>query len=393
MQIQAVGAQALLQRAKAEIGRILFTDLEQLLQQTREGVVRALLVMRGAAAAEPRDPMALASLHQQMQEPGLADAGLPGQQDRLAGALAGALQPLEQRAQHLVAAHGRRETAGQGDVEAATGPGLAQRPIEDHLAALQGTGPDRLALEEAPHQPVGRVAQSHRVGIGTLLDGGRDVRREPERQLLASRADAHAARRDLARVNAQAYGDLGHFFGVPIANLALYDPHDSESCVDRPPRAILLGLGIAEVHQQTVAQVLGHVPAVTLDGLFAGLVVALEQLAILLWVELGGQPGRAHDVAEHHGDLSKLGVIRGRRGSKRGSTLTAELEARRNLDPTLRTCHRGPRARIIPRWAASLNSRGWSSVAIGPDSGQYRDRRSHVRALERRLPERDAPRG
>ena len=62
-------------------------------------------------------------------------------------------------------------------------------------------------------------------------------------------------------------------------------------------------LGIAKVHQQAVAQILCNIPVEALDDLGAGLLVRAYDVTPVFRVELPGQAGRVHQVAEQHREL------------------------------------------------------------------------------------------
>jgi hypothetical protein len=71
---------------------------------------------------------------------------------------------------------------------------------------------------------------------------------------------------------------------------------------------VLVRLGIAKIHQQAVAQILRNIPVETLDHLGACLLVRAHDVAPVFRIELPGQAGRVHQVAEQHRELPALGV-------------------------------------------------------------------------------------
>jgi hypothetical protein len=77
-----------------------------------------------------------------------------------------------------------------------------------------------------------------------------------------------------------------------------------------PLGVIFMGRGIAEVHQQPVAQVLGNVALIALDHCGTGLLISLYHLPQIFRVKLGGERGRAYQVTEQHRELAPLGVYR-----------------------------------------------------------------------------------
>src|SRR5262245_54582475 len=126
-----------------------------------------------------------------------------------------------------------------------------------------------------------------------------------------------------------------------------------------------MGLGIAEVNQQSVADVAGQVALKAADRFRAGLLIGEHHLAQAFGVGPFGERGRAHQVTEHHGELASFGYVLPRlspfwdsgprtlgseplpsldvgRGTvdftgERSGTGATELEPGRVLKPALRT--------------------------------------------------------
>src|SRR5215475_13529752 len=95
--------------------------------------------------------------------------------------------------------------------------------------------------------------------------------------------------------------------------------HGSKNAQPRPYCSlgvIFMGLGIAEVHQESIPQELGNVSVKTLDDVRTNSVIGTDHLPILFGVELRGQVGGIDQVAEHDGELTAFRV-RGLRGSWR----------------------------------------------------------------------------
>ncbi len=66
--------------------------------------------------------------------------------------------------------------------------------------------------------------------------------------------------------------------------------------------------GVAEVHQHTVTQILGHEAAKAGDLVGNGRLIVEHDLARVLQVEPRSKGGGADQVAEHDGDLASLGL-------------------------------------------------------------------------------------
>ena len=77
-----------------------------------------------------------------------------------------------------------------------------------------------------------------------------------------------------------------------------------------PLGVVFVRLGIAKVHQQAIAQILRNIPVKALDHRGAGLLVGPHHVAPVFRVELPGQAGRVHQVAEQHRELAAFGLWR-----------------------------------------------------------------------------------
>src|SRR5215813_10713371 len=75
-------------------------------------------------------------------------------------------------------------------------------------------------------------------------------------------------------------------------------------------RIIFMGMGIAEIDEQTVTQELGNVPVIAANHLRTGGLVGTYHVPVLFGVELGGKPCGIDQVAEHHGELPTFRVRR-----------------------------------------------------------------------------------
>ena len=78
-----------------------------------------------------------------------------------------------------------------------------------------------------------------------------------------------------------------------------------------------MGLGIAEVHQQAIAEVLGNMAVKALDDLGTGGLIGPHHGAEVFRIELTRQRRRVHQVTEQDGELAAFGV-RGRRRGRCG---------------------------------------------------------------------------
>ena len=79
----------------------------------------------------------------------------------------------------------------------------------------------------------------------------------------------------------------------------------------RPRRIIFVGLGIAEVDEQTIAEILRDMPVKTGDYLGAGVLIGLHHLLQVFGVKLCRERGRADQVTEEHRELAPFRRWRG----------------------------------------------------------------------------------
>jgi hypothetical protein len=69
-------------------------------------------------------------------------------------------------------------------------------------------------------------------------------------------------------------------------------------------------LGIAEVHEEPVTEQLSDMPIVALDNFGTDPLICPHHITPVFRVELAGQLGGVHEVAEHHGELPSFRVGR-----------------------------------------------------------------------------------
>jgi hypothetical protein len=90
--------------------------------------------------------------------------------------------------------------------------------------------------------------------------------------------------------------------------------------VHGPLGVVFVGLRIAKVHQQAIAQILGDIPIKALQHFNTGRLIGQHDLAQVFRVELTGEAGGVGQVTEQHRELAALGLRR-TRGSKGRRTL------------------------------------------------------------------------
>ena len=88
----------------------------------------------------------------------------------------------------------------------------------------------------------------------------------------------------------------------------LHGVQDAQARAHGPLGVVFVGLGVAKVHQQPIAQILGDSPVKALEHLDASGLIGEHHLAEVFRVELTGEADRVHEVAEQHRELAPFGV-------------------------------------------------------------------------------------
>ena len=71
---------------------------------------------------------------------------------------------------------------------------------------------------------------------------------------------------------------------------------------------VFVRLGIAEVDQQAIAEVLGNVAVKALDHVSAGGLIGTYHLAVVFRVKLPGERSRVHQITKQHRELPTFGL-------------------------------------------------------------------------------------
>jgi hypothetical protein len=274
-------------------------------------VQRAAAVVRGALQSLEASCGRRGARPQLLAQARLADARFAREQQRLALAVAGARQALQQQREFALAADEGRQRAGGPRVEAAGddalaehAPGLERRavtPADPPAARLDVEGAcdeaPRLGRDQdltgfgqplQPHRETGRLAAGDRLGrAGT----GRCLADHDE---AGGDADARLQRRPLRR--RQRADGLDR----------------RERGAHRPRRVVLVRAGVAEPDHHAVAEQLRDVAVEGGDRRGHRVAVGAEQPAQVLGVEPHRQRGGADQVADHHGEVAALVVVRAR---------------------------------------------------------------------------------
>ena len=196
--------------------------------------------------------------------------------------------------------------------------------------ALEVPGPEIPELEEIAEKLSRAFRNNHSIRLGNGLQPGGKVRRLAHNRLLLGRPRAdevpnhHKPGRDPdthLQGRSGRGGELRHRLdeGKP-------GPHGALGI-------ILVGLGIAEIGEHSVAHVLGNESTVALDQHRAAALIVTNDSPQVLGIEPGRQGGRADKVAEHHGEVTAFsGVLWPRLGhsggGRRDRVITCELPDR-----------------------------------------------------------------
>jgi hypothetical protein len=74
---------------------------------------------------------------------------------------------------------------------------------------------------------------------------------------------------------------------------------------------IFVGVGIAEVHEETIAQKFSDVPVISLDDFSTNRLISMDNFPVLFRIELGREFRGVHEITENHGQLPSFRVRRG----------------------------------------------------------------------------------
>ena len=243
----------------------------------------------------------------------LADAGLAAQGDHLAFTVERALPAIGEHRHFGIAADQGADLAGVRRRETPF-----RRADADHAR-------DRYRLDDALERMFAKLADFESpaenaprrrrdgdlIGSGEPLDAGGDIGRLADRQF-GNRGIARAGLADHHRAGGDADADLQRRRGGDILDRA----NDVERGAHRPLGAVLVGDRPAEIGHQAVAEILRDVAVIALDHPTAHALVRRHEITQVSRIELFGQRRRAHQVAEHHGDLAPLGLARRWRGHR-----------------------------------------------------------------------------
>jgi len=88
---------------------------------------------------------------------------------------------------------------------------------------------------------------------------------------------------------------------------------DTQACSYRSLGIVFMGLGIAEVHQESIPQELSNVTVIASNHLNAGDLISTDHVPVVFGIELAGECGRIDEITKHHRELPSFRVGRCRR--------------------------------------------------------------------------------
>jgi hypothetical protein len=186
--------------------------------------------------------------------------------------------------------------------------------------AFERLRPERLTHKIAVDQVGGRRADHDHIRGRQALEACRNVRRLLYGELFLPPTTADLADHHQPGVDAEPHSQTDP---VRLLQAHIQRPHGldhPEPAADGPLDSVFMGVGIAEVHQQAIAEVLGNVAVKALDDLGTGGLIGPHHGAEVFRIESTRQHRRVHQVTKQDGELaafSARGWRRGRRGEDR----------------------------------------------------------------------------
>ncbi|MCY1266955.1 hypothetical protein D9M70_153810 [compost metagenome] len=240
-----------------------------------------------------------------MEQPRLADPGLPHHRDDLPVSGGGLVQRQVQRLQFGCAAHEAGQAAVRCHLQA-----RAQCPQTKHFIDRERLGDafelglsQRLELEVPLRELVGGFAHENGRGRGHRLHPRSNVDRVPHRVIVGVQVVlADRAHDYLARVDAHPDLQRDALLQPQLVAVPVHCLLHAQRRVQRALGMVLMGDGRAEQREDAVAQRLGHVALVVMHGLHHQLDDGGNQAVCLFRVPVVDQCGRARHVGKQHGD-------------------------------------------------------------------------------------------
>ena len=245
--------------------------------------------MRRAEIAQPNRPLGFEPLLQCRSNPGLADAGLTGNQHNLTFAVLGLGPSSQQQLDFLVAADERAQCRRTQCLETALDRALAQHLRGQYRLGqpLDRDSPEIAVVEKIANQPPRAFCDQHRVRWRHFLETGCQVRRLADNPALL-----RLARADQIADDDEAGGDADP--ARQRGGIAL-QPADAVDQRQTGPYCLLgimlMRLRIAEIGKDAVSHILGDIAPKPGDDLSHGGVISAEHLPQIFRIEARCQRG------------------------------------------------------------------------------------------------------
>src|SRR6516165_10921615 len=132
-------------------------------------------------------------------------------------------------------------------------------------------------------------------------------------------------------------------------------------------------LGVAKINEYAVAHVLGDKSSEAGDRVGHAAMIGTDNLAQILGVVTRRQWRRAHQIAEHHGQLPPLGLASDRRGGRVGAGGVSVLPKAAIASSSRRRCPPSTAPRSLRSSAVSFGNAS-QSISFSRNAGSYRSR-------------------
>jgi hypothetical protein len=140
----------------------------------------------------------------------------------------------------------------------------------------------KISLDESP----GRLADRHGIRRSQSLQACSDVGCFTQRQLFLSAASTHLAYHDQPSMDPQAYSQADAFILLQADVQSPHGVENAQCCPHGPLGIVFVGLRIAKIDQQAIAEILGNGSVKVLDDCSAGGLIGAHNLAQVFRVEL-----------------------------------------------------------------------------------------------------------
>ena len=220
------------------------------------------------------------------------------------------LQRVLQGLHIVVAANEACETAGSRDIEASSQGALADQLVDPHglLEPLDRERAEILEIQVAGDERRGRVAHVDRVGGRELLHACGQAYREPLSGVVHAKVVADLAHHDLARVQADARGEVEAVLALHFARLLGKIVPELQRRIARALGMVLVGDGRTEERHHAVAGVLIDGSLEAVDSVRQHLKEAVHDLVPDLGIDGTREGDGSLHIREEDSDLLALAL-------------------------------------------------------------------------------------